>query len=388
MKTLTRTALALAAGLMVLSCGSNTSSGNGASGNDVTETEAAGTAEVSEVPEDLTIDYTYRYSGTLNGSNDISMWFCKRSDDKLAGQVEYEDGNTFYLRGHIERGDVTKAILDEYDGEISDIPVGKYEGQWYGAGNFGGTYHNTGNGSAGALKDCSFELEDMGGEDGMTVEEDPFFYEQMGAPQMDESEFEPKILSNDEIEHEVTTSWFNSDIKVEPRGSEPDINDFFEAVYSKYPMPLLDYWKRIYFGAVDNPDAWWAKGSASGNDSFICGDWTDPDKDRMDKFFLKSFKGEDGNPVIGLEYQYQWDGDDGMGVYELLCFWKYDPKSSSLKPLERNGSREYPNYEPYRGYSVWSADSDRITFEHSEAGETWIWNGTWFNTDFLADDAG
>lgn len=123
-----------------------------------------------EGDDELTYDYTYRYTGEIDGDIPVTMWFVLRSDDAVAGEMLFTAiDEAKFIRGNIDReGDRPCLRIKLFEGQDEENHICSLVGEWYGGGRMGGSFWDfDGNESA-------FEVEDTGGEEGCTAPYNPF----------------------------------------------------------------------------------------------------------------------------------------------------------------------------------------------------------------------
>ncbi len=187
-----------------------------------------------------------------------------------------------------------------------------------------------------------------------------------------------KFLSNDIVEHQMAQAWSKISIKVkdQPDAKEPDLKEVLRSIAEVYPTKMLLEW-------VNGTDH--LGNHTTGNfieddeNHIITGKWQGPDYDN--NFSLKAWKMIDDTWTIGYVGHYLWDGDDGVGVYQTLMFWTFDPeKEKILRPIT-DEAKPLPVYTPERGYVVFAQNNDNLDFSDSaDPDRFWMWNGHWFES--------
>ncbi|MBR5399228.1 MAG: hypothetical protein IK103_05485 [Bacteroidales bacterium] len=183
-------------------------------------------------------------------------------------------------------------------------------------------------------------------------------------------------LSGEAIEIDVTKAWRKLSIVVpgQETSDVPDMKAILKAIAEVYPMPML-------LACVNgNTKGTIVEDEANHFISYVEDFYENADY--KDNCRLKAWQFfEDETWAIGLAYHRLWDGDDGIGVYQNLMFWKYDPKGDKvLRPL--NGDEYFlPEYTPQRGLVVFHANGDNIDFDGGADPDLfWKWTGHWFES--------
>lgn len=183
-------------------------------------------------------------------------------------------------------------------------------------------------------------------------------------------------ISGEAIEIDVTKAWRKLSIAVpgQETSDVPDMKAILKAIAEVYPMPML-------LACVNgNAKGTIVEDEANHFISYVEDFYENADYE--DNFRLKAWQFfVDETWAIGLAYHRLWDGDDGIGVYQNLMFWKYDPKGDKiLKPL--NGDEYFlPEYTPQRGLVVFHANGDNIDFDGGADPDLyWKWTGHWFDS--------
>lgn len=187
------------------------------------------------------------------------------------------------------------------------------------------------------------------------------------------------FLSGDIVEHDVVNGWPKLSIAVplQKDSETPDMKAILKAIAEVYPMKMLLEWAN---GTNHLGEPTKGVFKEDEKNHFISGVFPSPEYE--DNFALKAWEMPmEEQWAIGLVCHRLWDGDDGIGVYQNLMFWTYDPKGDKiLKPV--NTEEKYlPEYTPQRGYVVFYPDNDNIDFKDgADPSLFWKWNGYWFDS--------
>ena len=183
-------------------------------------------------------------------------------------------------------------------------------------------------------------------------------------------------IDGDVMEHGVNNAWRKLSIVVpgQETSDVPDMKAILKAIAEVYPMPM------IIACLNGNAKGKFVEDEANHFISYVEDFYENADYE--DNFRLKAFQFFYPETwAIGLAYHRLWDGDDGIGVYQNLMFWNYDPKGDkTLKPLNTD---EYflPEYTAQRGLVVFHAEGENIDFDGGADPELyWKWNGHWFDS--------
>ncbi len=326
--------------------------------------------------------YTYRYSGEDIIGNGISLWFVKDNSDRLAGELTWtskEDPDliqTYFVQGNVDRTNNEAPIRLCHLGENAYLDL-EVTGSWQGAGNLVGDIIWDG-GEA-----IPYTLEDIGGEPGLKSPYDPFENYTEESPSI-----ESLALSNDYIENCLREDYVKAELKVggDPTGvgEPPVMTELFSVISEAYPMPLFLQWK--YYGS-DVKGVWDREVDivVDEDNHFLSGKWYGEDYD--DHFELKAYEMKGGLWTIGLNYDYLYDGNDGIGVYEMIMFWTYSPSTDRvLRPIIEDDERPFPSRDkvPGRESALLDREQNIITFPGSAEGLDpeklqWLWSGFWFD---------
>ena len=183
-------------------------------------------------------------------------------------------------------------------------------------------------------------------------------------------------LDGDVMEHGVNNAWRKLSIAVpgQETSDVPDMKAILKAIAEVYPMPM------ILACLNGNAKGKFVEDEANHFISYVEDFYENADYE--DNFRIKAFQFFYPETwAIGLAYHRLWDGDDGIGVYQNLMFWNYDPKGDKiLKPL--NGDEYFlPEYTPQRGLVVFHANGENIDFDGGADSDLyWKWTGHWFES--------
>ena len=184
-------------------------------------------------------------------------------------------------------------------------------------------------------------------------------------------------LSGEAIEIDVTKAWRKLSIVVpgQKTSDVPDMKAILKAIAEVYPMRML-------LDCLNgNTKATVVEDETNHFISYVEDFYENADY--VYNFRLKAWQFfADETWAIGFAYHRLWDGDDGIGVYQNLMFWKYDPKTDKvLRPLPDTDEYYLPVYTPQRGLVVFHADNDNIDFDGgADPSLFWKWTGHWFDS--------
>lgn len=185
-------------------------------------------------------------------------------------------------------------------------------------------------------------------------------------------------IYGDALEHKLPTIWPKQSIYVNQKGTELNILDIFTAIVEVYPIrQVLEGWY-----AIDQTSGHNSLGTFEYDEekNYISGKWEDPDYGN--NFALKAWEMMAENKwMIGFVYNYLYDGDDGVGVYQNLMFWTYDAINEHILHPVDTTECFLPVYTPQRGIVVFKKDNDNLDFEDgADPSLFWKWNGYWFES--------